>query len=268
VTDADLTLILASFPQLTSLIVTSEQPITDVGARTLSAMRNLQHLDIGLWCPNLTNGGVQHISLLTNLRHLTLAVTDDGLAHIATSCSRLTTLILNGNLITDKGARSLSAMQTLECLRIRFRCSTLTTAGVQSISLLTKLRHLELYRSKAVEFGVLSALTNLEILQLGYHLSDASLATIATLPNLQELCLTDHASTQTNLSDSGLRALMALTTLTDLTLFSVDAITDANVLTLTVSTGSSNAHKLKFLTFNQCRCGEVTASLAQYSGGS
>lgn len=140
---------------------------------------------------------------------------------------------------------------------------------VQSISSLTKLRHLELYCSKVVNFGALSALANLKILQLGYHLSDASLATIATLPTLRELCLTAHVGTQTDLSENGLRALMVLPTLTHLTLICIEVITDANVHVLTL-TGLPDVHKFKsletFLNSHECPLGRTCLQMSSGPG--
>jgi hypothetical protein len=115
VTDIDLAHIVASFPLITTLNL-GGQHITDVGARALGGLPNLQHLVIHK-CPGLTTSGVEAISMLTKLRHL--------------------------HLMCDN-ARGVGALGALKELRDLWIVGRITESSLEGIENLPNLRKLHL----------------------------------------------------------------------------------------------------------------------------
>ena len=158
------------------------------------------HLD----CPRVTD---QDLLLLTNNEHIT-------------------SILIDGSGITEKGLSPLTSMENLIQLRIRTR---LTDAAIPFIIKMARLQFLNLPQADFTDVGIesLSSHPHIQLLRIGgKRLSNKSLESIATMPSLSFLHLIGVP-----IDDQGLPALYALQQLQSLYLDDTD-VTDEGLLKL------------------------------------
>ncbi len=233
--------------------------ITDAGLAEIKGLAGLQ--DLLLSSNQITDKGLSHLASLTKLRELDLGdtrITDAGLDHL--DFSRLTDLDVSGTRVTDAGLGRLRGMTGLHVLNISRTNVTdagleqlngltglrnlrleglagLTDAGMVQIRGLSGLEYLGLWDSKITDTGLAQLLKDKGLPRLrgltlaGTQVTDAGLAHLEVLTNLQDLYLSD-----TQITDTGLAHLTALTRLRGLRLNGTK-ITDAGLEHLKVLTG-------------------------------
>jgi beta-lactamase regulating signal transducer with metallopeptidase domain len=158
-------------------------PLTDAALVHLTALPNLQHLQV-TWEHRLTGAGLVHLGELTQLKSLWLTgpFSDDELRQLS-PLVELEELGLLQLRITGEGLAHLQKMTRLKTLQLGY-CNALTDAGLQHLQHLTALRSLTLWDTKV---------------------SDEGLEPLATLNQLREL---DVKGTQ--ISEQGFEKLRAL----------------------------------------------------------
>jgi len=171
VTDSDFKK-LAELRNITSLKMSVQKSVTNVGVQELSALANLTELSLSLTQSSsrsrATDAGFSYISNLKHLQSITIEngdVTDAILSEIA-KLTNLTYLSLHNTLITDAGTKEISKLTTLSSLDLT--ATKITDAGAKDIIKITNLSSLKLNRTKVSDDGLqnigkLSGLTNLEL---------------------------------------------------------------------------------------------------------
>jgi hypothetical protein len=150
-----------------------------------------------------------------NLEELDLSygeATDASMHHLA-RLSHLKKLHLSANWITDAGLKHLAGLTGLEDLALWQ--TDITDAGLRHLANLVQLRHLNLQETQLAGGGLahLRAATNLAVLRVGSHVTDAVVAPIAAFRRLKELHLGGEQFTA-----QGMEAWNGLVSLTELSL--------------------------------------------------
>jgi Leucine-rich repeat (LRR) protein len=190
--------------------------ITDAGIAYLKGWKDLERLD--LRGTRITSRALEHVAGLTRLRSLDVAftdVSDDGLEFL-TGIEKLESLAIGGNRMSGAGLpllKQLPALRRLDVSGIQRVDSglwglSLTAANLRHIAALKHLTHLDLSganisdriidrpghpdaeRSELRDLGPLSALNELEVLDLSHLPVDAdALKSLGPLPKLRDLRL-------------------------------------------------------------------------------
>ena len=180
---------LADNPDLKTLYIESANP-TDAMLTTLSGLENIESLVIGDGF-RLTGRKLAGAAWLGRVRHLELL--NSGLADdtvpVLTNCTRLVRLRVDGTAITQEGLRGIASLRSLREL-LAGNCRQITERDfIEVLPQFHRLKRLEVQEtSYGDEFaaGVSATLTNLTELRLaGTKLTDAGLARLAALPQLQ-----------------------------------------------------------------------------------
>lgn len=195
---------IASLQKLERLTLVQTR-FNDLNTRRLAKLTALKTLDLrgNMEAGDMTLGVLGGLPQLRSLKHRSPAVTDEGLAELATS-STLDALLAQDFAITSAAGPHLAALAGLRSLEI-FRCPGFGSDGVLALAKLKKLDRL-----------TLRDLPNV---------GDAGLAVLAELPALERLYLHELAS----VGDAGLANLATAKSLKVLDIWSLPNITDASV---------------------------------------
>lgn len=229
-TDAVLARVTA-LSQVTSLRLGGSRGLTDDGLLRLTAMPQLEHLDLSEYPGGrITDRGLAVFAHLPNLRSVALAwqsgITDAGLAQLR-HCRKLEAVNLMGTPTGDGAVAALASMPNLQrlmtgrllgdaglaCLadipRLVARDGgaqlmldgPFTDAGFRAIHALTGVGDLDLFwhvtQLTAAAMGALAHLPHLEALGCDGRLSDdAAMRHIAALPNLRRLRAQESVATE------------------------------------------------------------------------
>ncbi|MFN0052091.1 MAG: PQQ-binding-like beta-propeller repeat protein [Planctomycetales bacterium] len=223
---------------------------SDVGVARCGELKGLVGLDLG-FCDQLTDGGLAPLAKAADLRVLILTgtrVSENGLRHLAPirTLAALDLEVCEG--ITDAACDLLAQMRQLQALVLKktgFERARITDAGVQRLTTLADLEHLNLSGNSITNQGLahLGAMHRLRNLDLSLTaISDQGLESLRSLTELDELdLLYSEGFAGPLVTDAGLESLAALTGLTRLNLTG-GGITDA---------GLSRLHALKHLAMVQ-----------------
>jgi hypothetical protein len=223
-TDAGLARI-ATLPTLQRLNI-GRTKVTDAGLAHLLKLRHLTHLNVGR--TGITGAGLAQLSKLGRLRVLDLSnpvgspkrgIANEHLVHLAT-LPALRSLVLSYNRrLTTVGFEHLRKLSALTHLDLAG--TSVTSNDLAYIGEMTSLRALDLSRSILQEgdaeaitddgIAHLTKLTGLRTLSLRQtSLSDAGLAQIAKLKQLQTLELSSHGDKGSAITDTGLAHLATM----------------------------------------------------------
>ncbi len=228
-TDAAVETIVASFPRLVELDLSSNTGLTGAAMKSLSSLTDLERLDLvqtrfndlhtrrlkkleklrvldlrgNMEAGDMTLGVVGGMPAVETFKHRSTIVSDDGVENLSKS-KTLRSLLAQDFAISSASGRHLAAIPTLESLEV-FRCQGFGSEGVLALAPLTKLERLTLRDLPEVD--------------------DAALAVLASLPNLKRLYLHELPS----VSDEGLKHLTAAKHLQVLDIWAVPRMTDAAV---------------------------------------
>lgn len=165
VTDAGLAF-LANISSIVSLSL--GQKVTDTGLKWLRGLKKLKTLHVS---GAITDRGIEQLRKSTALEELSLAntrITNEGLKHLR-ELTQLKCLHLSRTAISDRGLAKLEPLRdTLEELHLR--ATDVTDKGMKHLKRLTQLRRLDLTHTR---------------------ISDAGLAELRSLPELEDIDLTD-----------------------------------------------------------------------------
>jgi hypothetical protein len=232
--DGGVETIVAAFPGLVELDLSSNVNLTGAAMRSISSLGKLQRLGLlqtrlndlhlrrlkkmptlevldlrgNMEVGDMTLGVLGKLPKLRSLKHRSSVVTDAGLAGLAESPA-LESLLIQDFAISDASGPHLAALGGLTSLEI-FRCQGFGNAGVLALAPLKKLRRLTLRDLPEVD--------------------DAALAVLADLPKLERLYLHELAS----VGDEGLRHLAAAKSLAVLDIWSLPGMTDASTAVIAV----------------------------------
>ncbi len=169
---------LAALTKLQKLTATRSQGANGDGLAFLDGMKDLQELEL-IYTPAIDRAGGAHVGKLTNLKRLRFGTaTADGLAGIA-GLKGLEDLDLNYSNTTDEGVKHLAGLTGLKTLNLY--ATRVTEKGLAHLSGLTALQRLNLTENKQI--------------------TDAALAPVAAIPNLETLWASDCKITGTGLKD-------------------------------------------------------------------
>jgi len=228
---------LQKLPHLQDLCI-RRTPLTDEHAKVIGSLRELRCLR--LEDTRITSTGLRSVAALSRLQHLNFSfndTSDDGLRELAT-LRELQVLYVGGTKITDAGLRHIGALEHLRRLHVWGSC--VTDKGLQELVGLKDLTELNLGQSKvsgpglkhigemkslasltlsatpmsSSHFTHLRSLSRLRELHLAYaeSVNDEGLEALASLPQMEELDLSNTAVT-----DVGLRKLAPSTSLRSIT---------------------------------------------------
>jgi Leucine-rich repeat (LRR) protein len=229
ITDEAVETIVASFPDLTELDLSSNTGLTGAAMKSISALASLERLDLvqtrfndlhtrrlkklenlrvldlrgNMQAGDMTLKIIGELPSLAAFKHRSTIVSDDGLENLAES-KTLRSLLAQDFLISSESGKHLAAIPTLESLEI-FRCQGFGSEGVLALAPLDKLERLTLRDLPEVD--------------------DAALAVLAELPNLRRLYLHELPS----VGDAGLAHLAAAKNLEVLDIWALPRMTDAAV---------------------------------------
>jgi internalin A len=209
--------------------------------RELLRLGNLKQLDLsGL---KELQVQVEELGRLTNLEELDLYAPEQLCGKLTDGClpgfrglTRLKTLCLSGQSISDAGLKELADHKAL--VQLRLAHTQITDGGLQSLSLLENLADLDLFHTAITDAGLkeLSAFRGLRALDVGLtQVTDAGLKHLAGAKRLRRLNLQANSIT-----DAGLKEVSAIESLEELNL-SATNITDAGLVALK---GLKNLRKL------------------------
>lgn len=228
INDVTVEMIVASFPKLTELDLSSNTNMTSSVVKIVSAMSQLQRLTL---VQNRVNDiGSMKLAKLPELRSLDLRgnmEAGDMALEVVAALPKLTGFKHRSTAVTDSGLEYLSHNQTLSSLLIQD--FNISSQSGPSLAKMSKLTQLEIFRCQGFgSEGVLAlkgmGLTRLTLRDLP-NVSDQAMEVFTDLPKLKRLYLWELAS----VSDTGLKHLAALQTLEQLDIWSVPQMTDATV---------------------------------------
>lgn len=220
--------IVAAFPGLVELDLSSNTNLTPAAMRSIASLGALERLSLvqtrfndlqfrrfakmhalraldlrgNMEAGDLTLSVLGRLPELRSLKHRSSVVTDAGIEALARSAT-LDTLLLQDFAITDASGAHLAALGKLASLEI-FRCQGFGDEGLLAL-------------------GPLDGLSRLMLRDLP-EVSDAGLAVLGDLPALERLVLHELAS----VGDAGLARLAAAPRLQGLDLWSMPKVTDAS----------------------------------------
>jgi internalin A len=226
--------------------------VTDAGMAELAKCQSLQSVSV----PGtvVSDAGLVHLAKLKNLKSLSLGVydegakiTDEGLKTVG-QMPGLRWLGLSGTPITDAGLPYLSGLKNLESLNLDE--TKVTSAGLAHLEPLQSILRLRLMDTVDDECAKhLAKLKNLQSISSNLDVSDEGVAYLASMPNLEELMLSDEKVTDASLpaiakmpklktlwfqhckvTDEGIAKLAGHPTL-EYVLFYVDGITTKSLAT-------------------------------------
>lgn len=226
-TDAGVAAIVAAFPELEELDLSSNTNLTgaamrsltsleklerlalvqtrfnDLHTRRLKSLANLEVLDLrgNMEAGDMTLGVVSGLPKLRAFKHRSTIVSDDGVGRLVASGS-LAALLMQDFAITNDSGPHLASCKTLTSLEV-FRCQGFGSPGVLALAGLP-----------------LERLTLRDLPQVG----DDALAVVAQLPKLRRLALQELAS----VGDAGLAQLAAASELQALDIWALPLVTDAS----------------------------------------
>jgi outer membrane protein assembly factor BamB len=233
--------------QPVTIITLQRKSILPDGSIEPEALHRLQESKtpfvLSLAGSRVTGAGLKQLATVKSLTGLNLAfcrqMTDDSFAHLQ-QFERLSLLIAAGTSITESGLKYVAGVRNLRALDLEF-CEGVTDAACTPIGSMSELRALTLAKTgfepiRVTDAGLaeLSRLPELEMLNLtGNSVTDNGLKLLASLPHLQDLDLSRLAIT-----DAGLKHLAEVKGLRRLLLlfsegFAGPIVTDAGVKSLT-----------------------------------
>jgi serine/threonine protein kinase/WD40 repeat protein len=176
--------------------------LTDAAAEHLRELKELE--DLGLWGSQLSDIGLERLTMLSHLRKLNVGrtkVTDAGTGSLA-NFPKLTDLVLSYNPISDAGLPPLKSLPRLQSLSLEG--TRVTDAGLKDIAELKQLWRLDLKRTKVRGPGLahLRQLPLLRDLNLDdIAITDDALVHLAEYPALRVLGLWRCAVTDVGLAN-------------------------------------------------------------------
>jgi Leucine-rich repeat (LRR) protein len=218
---------LPAFSRPFGLVLVDLPEVPDSVLKELTSLKNLRalYVDVGLATDSgigfvaemklqklmlsggtVTDAWLKHLAGMETLR--TLALTESDIADGDFGrLKNLHTLILHGQAVEGVGIKNLSKLEQLRDLRL---CLDKVDTMIQDLSRMKELRTLDLFGSAISDRGLkaLGKLPNekLENLRLARNkITDAGLAELAAIPNLQVLDLSDNGIT-----DAGVKHLARL----------------------------------------------------------
>ena len=228
ITDEAVAAIVAAFPNLVDLDLSSNTNLTGAALRSISTLAKLERLNLmqcrfsdlhtrrlaklpelraldlrgNMEAGDLTLGVAGRLPHLAALKHRSSTVTDEGLARLAESRT-LESLLMQDFVITDASGPHLARLSKLSSLEI-FRCQGFGTEGVLALGGLP-----------------LTRLTLRDLPDVG----DGALEVLPKLPRLKRLYLHELAS----VGDAGLARLATCRDLEVLDIWSLPKMTDASM---------------------------------------
>jgi hypothetical protein len=210
----------SAFPRLKRLYLRDGQA-TDEGLWNLAGLRDLEVLFV--WdAKQITDAGVGHLAGLHKLKDLHFSNGQLGDASLAVfgRLPVLRHLSLQGNSFSDDGLKHLAGLKQLRSLWVGMNRRPFTDAGTRHLAGLTALEQLDLQGARLGDATV-AALKNLKQLRTllldgagrGSSITDASVEHLLGMTKLQQLGVQN-----TRLTEQGIRRLLALADLKDLTL--------------------------------------------------
>jgi len=232
---------LANIPKLHSLKLSgiALRPKAFETLKILTVARDLQTLDLRN-VRGINDQALAHLASLANLEALNLedcrSVTNAGLAPLA-KLKNLRTLSLRSTQVTDDGLAALSQARNLETLVLEF--TRVRGPGLVHLEHLPKLAVLSLNPNRntadktQIDLSPLAeGFLGLRALKVGgNNLTDAHLASVATVKNLQTLTFLTLGFTK--FTDAGLAPLANLPHLRELRINGSVKVTDAGMMHLT-----------------------------------
>jgi Leucine-rich repeat (LRR) protein len=158
----------------------------------------------------ITDAGVRNLAGLTKLKEVHFSngqLSDKSLA-VFGQMPGLKTLSLQGNSFGDDGLKHLAGLKELRALYVGMNRQTIKDAGVQSLSGLTALEHLDLQGASLTDKGVaaLKHLKEMRSLDMnGPAITDESVEYLLGMTKLQHLNVSN-----TGLTEKGVERLLAL----------------------------------------------------------
>ncbi len=227
-TDAGVATIVASFPELTDLDLSSNTNLTGAALRSIAGLTKLERLNL-MQC-RFNDLHTRRLAKLPELRSLDLRgnmeagdmtlMTVGKLPHLSAFKHRSST-------VTDEGLRALGEVAPLESLLIQD--FAITDDSGPHLAALEKLSSLEVFRCQGFGTRGVLALGGLPLTRLTLRdlpdVGDEALAVVERLPGLKRLYLHELAS----VGDDGLRHLSAAHELEILDIWSLPLMTDAAV---------------------------------------
>jgi beta-lactamase regulating signal transducer with metallopeptidase domain len=225
-------------PNLKKLHIELARQLTSKGFEHLAALPALESL--GLYDVLLPEGTLATLARIRSLKELLVVecgMMDADIAPLAI-CTRLTSLSLRGNAITDNGLDSIVKLKNLEVLDLGNSSSVgsqmqITDRGLAKLAALTRLKHLNLSSTRLplgfTDKGLshLSEFPDLESFDVsGFGLSDEALVHMGRCTNLRRLGL-HHGG----FSDKGMKEIRKLTKLKSISIAS-GQLTEAGLLHL------------------------------------
>jgi beta-lactamase regulating signal transducer with metallopeptidase domain/uncharacterized protein YjbI with pentapeptide repeats/Leucine-rich repeat (LRR) protein len=205
--------VLAGFPKLETIRL-RDTKVTGAGLATLAPLKSLANLNLS--GTKTGDEGLANLKQLPSLVVLQLGVynegagiTDEGLKTLG-ELVNLTYLTLSGNKISDAALVHLKNLSRLKDLSLDH--TGITEDGLANLEPLQALENLRLYTDhKITDVGAahLAKLKSLRRLTDNLILTDAGLASLATLPHLEHLSLSDSKITM-----AGARTIAGMKSLT------------------------------------------------------
>jgi hypothetical protein len=196
---------------------------TDEGLAALVGSAGLEALFV--WeASSVSDAGVAHLAGLPKLRkvHISKGRIGDGSLAVFAKMPSIQELSLQMNNLSDAGLKHLAGMIQLKSLSVGMSTLPITDAGARHLAGLRSLEHLDLQKARLTAAGVaaLKDLTQLQSLYFngpadGTAVGDAGIEPLLGMKKLRSLSLGD-----TTLTAEGVRRLMALPDLRDVSLIS------------------------------------------------
>lgn len=195
--------ILNALPQLQRLTLVQTR-VNDIGAQRLAGLKELRSLDLrgNMEAGDMALDVISNLPKLTSLKHRSSAVTDSGIEQLGRS-PNLESLLIQDFAIGDPAGQSLAKLPKLSQLEV-FRCPGFGSEGVLALK------------------GM--GLTRLTLRDLP-TVDDRGMEVFDDMPKLKRLYLHEL----TSVSDSGLAHLSALKPLEVLDIWNVPQMSDATV---------------------------------------
>jgi len=226
--DPGVEVIAGSFPNLTSLDLSSNTNMTSGVLKVICELGKLERLTLVQNRFNDLSTG--RLSKLENLRALDIRgnmEAGDMTMEILGTLPKLTELQHRSTTVTDYGMELLAESKTLSSLLIQD--FAITSQAGEQIAKLDKLTQLQILRCQGFGSDGVLALKGMKLSRLTLRdlpmVDDMAMEVFADLPELKRLYLWENDS----ISDEGLKNLEALESLEVLDVWSVSQMTDATV---------------------------------------
>jgi hypothetical protein len=182
--------------------------VTDAGLQHLTLFKNLRSLSLHSLA---TGAGLKALAGMDKLEEIKLRggnLNDDGLKNLQ-QLKNLRSLNLALTQITDSGLEHIKANTNLE--RLNLSCTPISDAGMKHLQDLKNLKYLNLSKSNIGNDGLksLGELKGLQTLDLsGTNITDKGVGQIKNLPDLRSLSLNN-----TEITDAALEQIKSVTSL-------------------------------------------------------